>query len=255
MGIKDLSLAKHSLMPKHIFKYLKNDNSIWVDILKVKYGKINFWHDDIPAKCSWFFRGLCYSASFIKHCCKINSVNPELTSFLWDTWIFDIPVVLKPTYINMNVDLTQTTIYDLVSGDHWDLNALTRFFGDSYEIVTSNLITDELDSSNNWIWLPKPICHKISPAIYHHFNKQSSFCDNWIGWNLLWQIPVAPRVKHFIWLFLKGRLSTFAFLYNLNLGPDRPCIFCGLHCETINHLFNSCVSAQYVWNQINIRTN
>lgn len=57
LGIKNLSLAKHSLMAKHIFKYL-NDDVISVDILHLKYGIINFWKDYAPAKCSLFFRGL-----------------------------------------------------------------------------------------------------------------------------------------------------------------------------------------------------
>lgn len=32
IGIKDLSIAKQSLMAKHMFKYLNRFNAIWVDI-------------------------------------------------------------------------------------------------------------------------------------------------------------------------------------------------------------------------------
>ncbi|XP_039118512.1 uncharacterized protein LOC120254484 [Dioscorea cayenensis subsp. rotundata] len=234
---------------------LNNDHSIWVDILNVKYGKVNFWQGAIPAKCSWFFRGLCHSAKYIKPFCKINAVNPERTSFLWDPWIFDIPVAFKPTYINMDVDLPNVAMSDLVSDNLWDLNSLSLIFGELPNTFNSEFVSVVPDLDNHWIWLPKPSSCKISSAVYHHLNNQSSFSDPWVGWKHLWKIPVAPRIKHFIWLCIKGRLSTFAFLNQLNIGPDRPCIFCGLHRETINHLFNDCSSAQFVWNQIMIKTN
>lgn len=63
--------------------------------------------------------------------------------------IYDILVALKPTYFNMNVDLAHTNISDLVLGDHWDLNTLSRTFGDSSEYFISNLIAIDNDSNNH----------------------------------------------------------------------------------------------------------
>lgn len=68
---------------------------------------------------------------------------------------------------------------------------------------------------------------------------------------MLWHIPVAPRVKYFIWLCLHGHLTTAVLLHQLNLGPDSVCIFCGLQRETVDHLFGGCANTQQVWNFIN----
>ena len=34
LGIRKLRLAQHSLMAKHVFTVLNNDNKLWVDIFK-----------------------------------------------------------------------------------------------------------------------------------------------------------------------------------------------------------------------------
>lgn len=101
-------------MSQFIFQYLNNDNVLWVDILNIKYGRLNFWYHTPPPKCSWFFRGLCKSAMFIKHHCKLHSVNPNNNFLMWDPWLFNIPLALKPTFINMDMELSISTFLILL---------------------------------------------------------------------------------------------------------------------------------------------
>lgn len=117
------------------------------------------------------------------------------------------------------------------------------------------MTTIDPHADNIWIWNPKFSYAKISSAVYHFLNSQNSPFNTWVGWQLLWHIPVAPRLKHFIWICLRGRLSTFAFLHNIHLSPDTSCILCGLHRETIDHLFEQCARIHVVWDQINSREN
>lgn len=84
LALKNLLIANHSLKAKFIFQYLNSAESVWVAILRLKYGHLNFWKDPIPSKCSWFFRGLCWSASTIKPYCWIKTINPSSTSILYD---------------------------------------------------------------------------------------------------------------------------------------------------------------------------
>lgn len=81
LAIRNLFLAKHSLMAKHILKYMNNDNFIWVDILHFKYGALNFWRNSVPVGCSWFFRGLCNAAFKLRAFLWLNFINPAQTSF------------------------------------------------------------------------------------------------------------------------------------------------------------------------------
>ncbi|XP_072997739.1 uncharacterized protein [Typha latifolia] len=71
--------------------------------------------------------------------------------------------------------------------------------------------------------------------------------NSWEGWQALWQLPLAPRVHLFIWKLCWGILPTRAYLHGLRIGPDEKCALCGIHPETIDHLFFSCRYALEVW--------
>lgn len=91
--------------------------------------------------------------------------------------------------------------------------------------------------------------------MYNHLNQSFSQYDNWHNWRLLWNLNIAPRVKHFLWTLFHGRLSTSNFLYQMRLGPNNPCILCGLSSETIDHLFSYRIKANEVWSHLSLKVN
>ncbi|XP_039115766.1 uncharacterized protein LOC120251270 [Dioscorea cayenensis subsp. rotundata] len=253
IGIRNLSLAKYSLKAKHVFKLLNNDSAIWVDIMRLKYGHSNFWMNSAPARCSWFYRSLFNVANRIKPFCRIGSVNPINTSFAWDPWCFDLPIARKPTFINMNVDLDNLSVSNFITGNGWDIAHLCSIFGSNFnmQVLLSNSI--DYDSGNQWIWSPSSKQTTISSSVYHHLNHNFSLTDVWMGWRLLWNLSIAPRVKHFLWTLFHGRLSTYNFLYLRKLRPNSSCPLCTLFPETIDHLFSSCSKAQLIWSYLSLR--
>lgn len=126
-------------------------------------------------------------------------------------------------------------------------------FGNHLNIPDLAVTIIDSGADNHQIWTPKSSCTRISSIVYHHINSQISPSDCWIGWQILWHIPIAPRVKHFIWICLRGRLSTYAFLHSIHVSPDNPCIFCGIHRETTDHLLCHCSRIHAVWDQLSAR--
>lgn len=118
LTIRNLLLAKQSLMAKDIFKYINGDDFIWADILDSKYGALNFWMDSIPACCSWFFEALCNVAFKLRSFFWLNFINPNQTSFLFDNWCFHVPLALNPTYLNMSLDWKAICISDFIANDN-----------------------------------------------------------------------------------------------------------------------------------------
>lgn len=47
-----------------------------------------------------------------------------------------------------------------------------------------------------------------------------------------------------------GKLLTNAYLYTLNIGPNTPCNLCGLHPETMEHLFWSFLKILHCWQEL-----
>lgn len=118
-----------------------------------------------------------------------------------------------------------------------------------------NLCVIDSTSNNHWVWQPKSTYHKISAAAYHQLNHNISPNELWPGWRKIWTIKTVTRVKHFLCLIFKGRLSTSDYFYRLHLGPDNPCSLWGLGKETIDHLFIYCPKIQSVWHQLGLKIN
>lgn len=135
------------------------------------------------------------------------------------------------------------------------MNTHNDLLGNVLDLETENLHIINSSSNNHWIWHPAPSSLKLSAAIYHKLNANTSSNANWSGWKKLWSLNIAPRVKHFVWLNFMGRLTTTDHLFRLNLGPDILCALCGLHRETINQLFVSCPKIQFIWLLISRRVN
>ncbi|XP_039119158.1 uncharacterized protein LOC120255390 [Dioscorea cayenensis subsp. rotundata] len=140
LAIRKLTLDKHSLMAKNVFKYLNCDNYLWVDILLLKYGLVNIWRDSIPSRCSWFFRGLCYTAFKIRPSLRINSVNPEQTSLLNHPWCSEVPLSLCPTYFNVNLNLELLSVSDFRNDGAWDFTNLACCLGTGWGVLLRNWV-------------------------------------------------------------------------------------------------------------------
>ncbi|XP_039119193.1 uncharacterized protein LOC120255437 [Dioscorea cayenensis subsp. rotundata] len=84
--------------------------------------------------------------------------------------------------------------------------------------------------------------------VYSYLNHEKGNDNFWDGWKNLWQLNVAPKVKHFIWLLFHDAVKTNDYLYRLNLGPQTLCTFCNLNTETVEHLFLNCYKTQEIWN-------
>lgn len=74
-----------------------------MEILELKYGFVNPCQLKIPPKCSWFFQSLCKNLGNIKSNLNMIDINPNSTSVLRDPWLFETPICLKATFVNMSL--------------------------------------------------------------------------------------------------------------------------------------------------------
>lgn len=153
----------------------------------------------------------------------------------------------------MTVDLDQINMSELINNNSWDVNKMVLLFGINYDPNINNLGSIGNLDNNFWVWGPNTRCHRLNTIVYHHLNYNLTKFESWKCWKKIWKMNVTPRVKHFIWMVFQGKLPTTDYLYKLNLGPDNPCILCGLTKESIDHLFNQCPKTQLVWRHLSIK--
>lgn len=94
--------------------------------------------------------------------------------------------------------------------------------------------------------------NKSGNLIWHHNNKKFSTKDCYLAlvhptlqdtvWKLIWKIRAPPKVLIFLWKMAHNILPTKCFLMRrINTGHISPtCSWCGLHDESLDHLFVKC---------------
>ncbi|KAJ1414415.1 Ribonuclease H-like superfamily [Sesbania bispinosa] len=69
-------------------------------------------------------------------------------------------------------------------------------------------------------------------------------------WSVIWGWNGPVRVKHFLWMVVKGGLKTNCLLWEKGLSPSNSCVFCQSEMETEKHLLMECMMASQFWDSI-----
>ena len=66
-------------------------------------------------------------------------------------------------------------------------------------------------------------------------------------WKMIWAANVIPKVKYFIWRFIRGILPTIGNLLKKRLNVEGSCQTCGGGFESIFHAMFECIFSNRVW--------
>ncbi|KAK9042425.1 hypothetical protein V6N11_017499 [Hibiscus sabdariffa] len=69
-------------------------------------------------------------------------------------------------------------------------------------------------------------------------------CTSWDvcdpKWSCIWSLPIAQRIRMFLWLVLRQHLMTNVERVHRGLSSDPSCLSCGCYNETILHILRDC---------------
>lgn len=106
------------------------------------------------------------------------------------------------------------------------------------------------NDKDDFRWDPTGTSYTIQ-AGYDHLNSKEYPTPTWIHWKTIWKAEAIPKVKFFMWTFLKGKTLTAENLKKRGIaGPSR-CPNCQDAEESIQHLFISCPFVVSCWSSIN----
>lgn len=66
-------------------------------------------------------------------------------------------------------------------------------------------------------------------------------------WRRVWQLPVKPKLKHFLWKCLHNWLAIGKAIKRRGLHIDEVCHRCGMEIETREHLLFQCQESKLIW--------
>lgn len=141
----------HTLIAKNIFVILDFDSKLWVDIFKIKYQDWHPWNLKKLPNSSSFYKPILNSADFLKANFKILVCNPLNLNLFMDPCIMDMPIMFKPTYLNMNYSLLDLPFTEIISNNSFNLDILENFFGKNLEWDWISKIRIDFSADNVWV--------------------------------------------------------------------------------------------------------
>lgn len=160
----------------------------------------------------------------------------------------DLPILFKPTYLNMNSDFDSQSFSDFILNGNLDPSLIQNTFGHNLNWEWINNIMFELNSQNLWVWGPRSLRTSVASVVYDYLVSYDP--QPWSGWNYIWKLSVLPCIKTFIWKLAHDKLPTGDYLYDLNIGPFTQCHFCGLVSESASHIIWNCSKFVPCWNTL-----
>lgn len=83
----------------------------------------------------------------------------------------------------------------------------------------------------------------------------SSFTPNKKLWDVIWQLNIPHKMRHFWWRASSNNLTTKENLMRRRCGSSKTCPICGSFDESIEHLLFDCQWVRAVWFGCNLNLN
>eukprot|EP00253_Pinus_taeda_P024025 PITA_24025 len=263
ISIKIPSLSNQALGLKLIWKILSGKGSWWVETIKRKYlsgPNSNILNEPIvdrPCTLMW-----CLIKKVLPHFRENVSKLPGngKNIKIWADRIMNsnprnLLQELRPLQDWME-DQKITTLYDISSWNQnrwseWKDLHLPQDLKDLWLNLKSSLsrsapTNKEKDDRYIWDTCGGSFSVKEGYKSLQNINPTA----NWNLHTATWKSECIPKVKHFNWTLLKGKILTAENLRKRGIQGPSICCFCRAEEESIQHSFLLCTFAQSCWNQL-----
>jgi hypothetical protein len=275
LGVRDIRAVNISLLAKWRWRLLFDDNALWKEVLKGKYGDSVIGSVELGVDCKPWFSSLWW-----KDICGIGSnlgndwLSSEIirkmgnganTKFWKDCWLGPIPLCAKfPCLFSISLQ-KEETIANLLSpnvAEGWNFSWRRRLFvwetGLLEELLLSLRSVVLSTGEDEWGWRPE---------LGGEFSVRSAYAlvsgllidrvilstDAQTVFNAIWKCYAPSKVLGFVWMLLHDRVPTRLNLFRRKVITeigDTSCVFCGEETETVTHLFLYCKFISQVWERV-----
>jgi hypothetical protein len=271
LGVRDVRMVNISLLAKWRWRLLDNNQAVWKDVLKGKYGELAVGKVELLDECKpWYaslwWREICsigvnlgvnwFSGSVYR---KLR--NGMRTSFWRDNWSSEIPLKDRfPRLFSISIQKNASVADMWNPGDgNWNFLWRRHFFMWEEELfedlkaqITEVVLSEGVDS---WCWRPEndtTFTVKSAYLLVSQLTNTIVLETPWHGkiFKAIWQCPAPSKVVGFVWQSLHNRIPTKRNLVSrmiIAAGDEALCPLCGSESETEFHIFLYYKVAQQVW--------
>ncbi|KAK5775092.1 hypothetical protein PVK06_042959 [Gossypium arboreum] len=251
LGFRHLSDQNSAFMMKLGYNLISKTRTLWVQVLRGKYGMKNSMPDSIMmSSCSYMWRAIVRAWPLLRSFIIWSIGNGETVRCWEDCWVLD-KGSLKNYVSGYGSFDPKTTVSEMVlPNGEWDLVLFRLWLP---EVVVERIISIPPSmvqvGPDSFSWSRTTSGVFSVKSAYYVLNE-----DYWhpqeTKWKRIWKIPRPHRVKHFLWLVLKQRLLTNSERVQKGIEQDASCQICGYSMKDASHILRYCSFVKEIWHQI-----
>ena len=245
IGILATRRMNEALMLKWVWRILRGDGGLWLQLVKAKYLRGCPLMACERKEGSQFWRSL----QAIKHEIRLGatfSVGDGGSTLFWlDSWLGERPLRYEFPELFAICSDPMLLVADAVHNGRWNIR-FRRTFGlveaDRWEGLLASLPYSLTDTPDSVSWALSPSkCFTVRSAY------RALFRGPVLAWTShLWKAPMPLKIKIFTWQLLRDRLPSGVEVVK-RFGPgDGSCPLCAVP-ESGTHILFSCPAARFLW--------
>ena len=253
LGFRDVQAFNQALLAKIAWRILTKPDSLLAKVLLSKYCyKTTFTKVAAGSAISHGWRGILAGRDLLLRHLGRAIGNGETTNLWSDSWI-DPMSNLRPIGL-VPLQEKDLMVADILTREtkEWNTGRIRQLLPELEDHILS-IKPSVLGTEDSYIWpLQKTGEYTVKTGYYaiHSCDIQSTLLleeDNMWSWKKhIWNPPLLPKLKFFLWKIATNSLPTGANLQTRGLLTNTGCPRCG-EVETINHILFHCAFAKEVW--------
>lgn len=204
LGIRNMELVNLSLVTKLVWRFLTNQQAVWVQMFHAKYLRhISFWDYQIkPGDSNTWKDMMTVRNIFVNNCCWFIGSGNNI--HVWnDPWIPNLPGFRPSRLHNASTHVTWVSQLFVQGQRIWNMDLLLELFPlDQAEIISQIYIPQDEEIQDQLIWLKTPSGQFTTKSCYKLLSDNnpttSSLAE--FPWKKFWkQVQSLPKIKNFVW--------------------------------------------------------
>ncbi|KAK0580349.1 hypothetical protein LWI29_000920 [Acer saccharum] len=251
LGIKKTRLMNQALLAKAGWRMNQDTNGLWANILKGKYLKGGHIVSNIrkPSNCSSTWRGFFFGSKLLLKGMTWRVGDGSNISFWNDDWVPSMGKLSGFATSPLTDDCAKERVCDYLMRREWNLPKLLSVLPQNvaYRILSIH-VGGTISGIDKPIWgLSKSGDFTVKTAYESHFIEDEM--PEW-NWKCIWKLKLPPRIMHFLWVLLHGKLLTNDHRASRGLTVETTCCRCKVSCKDSEHVFRSCFESIGIWEDL-----
>lgn len=246
LGLRQARATNVSLLGKHVWDLLQNQDKLWVQLLSTKYlQQQNILTATLSQGASYTWRSIHRAAVYLKPGFLLRAGNGD-GSFWYEQWLEKGPICNLVPFVSIH-DIN-LRLRDVYHDGEWHFERMATQLPNDVQMAIRSIFLSN-DAHDLLIWGPSKSGSYSAASGYKwlvaHLNNHSAHTNQ--SWMWIWNSQLPENLKFFLWLCMHDSLPSNQVRMAHHMTNDPSCPCCGAGQETLLHLLRDCSIAKKTW--------